>query len=241
MNRARVFVVAAAWLGLSAAAAAQPAAEKDPLLAEVDELLKAARSEIAQFERAGGKRADPKHPVSAWVEKLWAFRELRPSIAATGKATAEAIHLLVHADRVPEAEARADRLAPDDRAWESLGAILFEAAAAKKDYGFLVRKLDAAVPLQRDPKLRGGLHYHLGRGQAKAGNAEAARAALKAALQEAAGTPLAKDAQTSLHELDNLGYGQPAPAFTGTARDGSRVALGDLRGRVVLLVFWAST
>jgi len=241
MKRATTFVLAAALLGLAAAAAAQPAAEKEPLLAEVEGLLKAARGEIAQFERGGGKRIDPRHPVSVWVEKLWAFRELHPPSSATGKATAEAIHLLVHADRVPEAEARADRLAPDDRAWEFLGPILFEAAAAKKDYGFLVRKLDAAVKLQREPKLRAGLRYHLGRGHAKVGNAEAARAVLKAAIQEAAATPLAKEAETALYELDNLGYGQPAPAFQGTARDGSRVALADFRGRVVLLVFWAST
>jgi cytochrome oxidase Cu insertion factor (SCO1/SenC/PrrC family) len=64
---------------------------------------------------------------------------------------------------------------------------------------------------------------------------------LKAALQDAAGTPLAKDAETALYELDNLGYGQPAPAFASRARDGSQVALADFRGRVVLLVFWAST
>jgi len=240
MKKASTLVVAAAMLGLAAGAAAQPAAEKDPLLAEVEGLLKAARDEIAQFERSG-KRTDPAHPVSAAVEKLWAFRERHPPSSAAGKATAEAIHLLVHADRVPEAEARADRLSPDDRAWDFLAPILFEAAAAKKDYAFLVAKLDAAAKLQGDPKLRAPIHYNLGRGHAKAGNAEAARAALKAAIQEAAGAPVAKEAENALYELDNLGYGQPAPAFTATARDGSRVALADFRGRVVLLVFWAST
>ena len=107
MKKASTIVVAAVVLGLAAAAAAQPAAEKDPLLAEVEGLLKAARDEIAQFERSG-KRTDPGHPVSAAVEKLWAFRERHPPSSATGKATAEAIHLLVHADRVPEAEARAE-------------------------------------------------------------------------------------------------------------------------------------
>jgi hypothetical protein len=149
MKRARAFVVVAAFVGIASAAASQPAASTDAPLAEVEALLKAARAEIAQFERDGGKRTDPHHPVSVWVEKLWALRELQPPSAATGKATAEAIHLLVHADRVPDAEAKADRLALDDRAW--------------------------------DPKALAALHFYLGRGHAKTGNTEAARASLKAA------------------------------------------------------------
>jgi cytochrome oxidase Cu insertion factor (SCO1/SenC/PrrC family) len=34
--------------------------------------------------------------------------------------------------------------------------------------------------------------------------------------------------------------GQPAPAFSLTALDGTPMALADLRGRVVLLYFWAT-
>lgn len=179
--------------------------------------------------------------MAAWVDKLWAVRERLRGTAAAGKATAEAIHLLVHADRAAEAEARALRLTPEDRAWESLGSVLFEAATQKKDYGFLLARLAAVIPQQRDPAVRADLQYHLGRGHAKTGDAEAARTAYKAAIREAPGSKTARDAETALYELDNLGYGQPAPAFVATARDRSRVALADLRGRVVVLVFWAST
>lgn len=241
MNGARGLLMAAGLVASLAVHAAPQAAEGDGPLAEVDELLKQARREIAQFEQGGGKKDDTRHPVAGWVERLWTFRAQHPGTRAAGKATAEAIHLLVHADRIPEAETRADGLAAADPAWESLAGFLSEAAALKKDYGFLVRKLGAVVTQQHDQKTRASLHYHLGRGQAKAGNFLAARAALKAALQEAAGTPQAKQAETALYELDNLGYGQPAPAFASPARDGSRIALADFRGRVVLLVFWAST
>lgn len=242
MNRTRAFLLAAGLAAfLAPSGATQPAAGRDGPLSDVDEVLKQARSEIAQFEKGGGSKQDVRHPVAAWVDRLWAFRDKDPGTRAAGKATAEAIHLLVHADRFSVVETRAERLAADDPAWEFLAGFLFEAATIKKDYGFLVRKLGTVVEQQRVHKVRGSLHYHLGRGHAKAGNVEAARAALKAALQEAAGTPLAKDAETALHELDNLGYGHPAPAFTAQARDGSRIALSDFRGRVVLLVFWAST
>lgn len=37
-----------------------------------------------------------------------------------------------------------------------------------------------------------------------------------------------------------LAVGDPAPAFTLADRDGGRVALGELRGRVVCLDFWAT-
>lgn len=242
MNRTSAFLVAAGLVAfLGSPAAAQPAAQQDGPLADVDEALKQARREIGQFEQGGGRKEDARHPVATWVEKLWAFRERQPGTRAAGKATAEAIHLLVHADRISEAETRADGLGADDPAWEFLAGFLSEAAAIKKDYSFLVRKLGTVVAQQHVQKVRGSLHYHLGRGHAKAANPEAARAALKAALQEAGGTPLAKEAETALYELDNLGYGQPAPAFAGQARDGSRVALAGFRGRVVLLIFWAST
>jgi cytochrome oxidase Cu insertion factor (SCO1/SenC/PrrC family) len=85
------------------------------------------------------------------------------------------------------------------------------------------------------------VHYHLGRARAKAERGDAARAAFQAALRDAAGTPFAKEVEATLYELEKLGCGHPAPAFAGTARDGKRVALEDYRGRVLLLVFWAST
>lgn len=226
---------------LATSGGAQSPAGRDPLLAQVDELLGQARREIREFEQGGGKHEDARHPVVGWVERLWEVRERHPGTPAAGRATAEAIHLLVHADRVAEAETRADGLAPDDPAWESLGGVLFEAASIRKDYGFLIRKLGSLVEQQRGPKVRAGLRYHLGRAHSKRGEREAARAALKAVLQELPGSSVAKEAETALYELESLGYGQPAPAFTSGARGGSRQSLADLRGKVVLLVFWAST
>ncbi len=239
MSRARGLL---SVVGLVAALAAPARAQSaDGPIADVDELLKQARAEISQFEKAGGRKDDARHPVAAWVEKLLAFRAQHRDTRAAGKAVAEALHLLVHADRIPEMETRAAGLAGGDPAWEFLPGYLAEAAAIKKDYRFLVEKLDGVLAQQRLPKVRAGLHYQLGRGQSKAGDVEAARKALLAAIQEAAGTPLQKDAETALYELENLGYGQPAPAFAAQARDGSRIALADFRGHPVLLVFWAST
>src|SRR5437879_1757050 len=85
------------------AVAAQQSATSD-----VDTMLRQARDEIRDFEKAGGKKDDPSHPISKWVKALWALREKSPSTVDTATATSEAVHLLIHADRFQEAQARTD-------------------------------------------------------------------------------------------------------------------------------------
>lgn len=223
------------------AGAQEPAKPRDALLAEVDELLKQAQREIREFEQAGGERGEARHPVGRWVTTLWEIRDRHPGTAASGRATTEAIHLLVHAGRLAEARERADGLGAGDPAWASLGPVLFEAASAAKDHEFLVRKLSAVLEHQADASVRAALRYHLGRGRWKKGDLDGATAAFVAVLQEAPGSSTAKDAEAALYELKNLGYGQVAPVFSAKARDGSPVSLADYRGRVVLLVFWTTT
>jgi cytochrome c biogenesis protein CcmG, thiol:disulfide interchange protein DsbE len=46
-------------------------------------------------------------------------------------------------------------------------------------------------------------------------------------------------AGSSLH-ANGLVLGKPAPPITLTTLDGKRIALGDLRGKVVILTFWAT-
>ena len=82
------------------AVAAQQSATGD-----VDTMLRQARDEIRDFEKAGGKKDDPNHPIAKWVNALWAFRETSPRTGETAKATSEAVHLLIHADRFQEAQA----------------------------------------------------------------------------------------------------------------------------------------
>ena len=51
--------------------------------------------------------------------------------------------------------------------------------------------------------------------------------------------PAVRDYATArLRRLDRIG--KPAPGLAGTDLDGKTVRLGDLRGQVVLLIFWAS-
>ena len=220
---------------------AQEQGEKDPALAKAQDLLRQARTEISEFEKAGGKKSDPTHPIAKWVEQLWAMREQHPGTRAAALATSEAVHLLVHAERFADAQARADSVPPDDAAWESLTNYVMEAATNQKDYSYAIRRLAALAQQQTDANLRAASQCHLARAHWRSGDTEAAKAGFRAVLDQAPDSPVAKAAESALHELLNLGYGQPAPAFSANTRAGAALSLADYRGRVALIVFWSST
>src|SRR6266849_2760488 len=89
-------------LAISCLLAAIVAAQQ-PAASDVQAMVRQANQEIWDFEKAGGKKDDPNHPVGRWVETLWALRE------KSSTATSEAVHLLIHASRFQEAYARVDQ------------------------------------------------------------------------------------------------------------------------------------
>lgn len=60
------------------------------------------------------------------------------------------------------------------------------------------------------------------------------------AARDKGGTTLGERAKAEAFELDRLRPGERAPAIEGADLDGREFTLADYRGRVVLLVFWAS-
>jgi len=50
----------------------------------------------------------------------------------------------------------------------------------------------------------------------------------------------AASAREHVREIETLGVGQPAPDFEATALDGRKVSLSSLKGKVVLVDFWAT-
>jgi len=218
------------------AVAAQQSATSD-----VDTMLRQARDEIRDFEKAGGKKDDPNHPIAKWAKALWALREKSPGTVDTAKATSEAVHLLIHADRFQEAQARTDQLAPDDPAWESLPQVLFEAASIQKDFTYFFQKLQSVLPKTPDHKAQAAIQLALGRGWRAKKDDEKAKVALRAAIELGRDSAPGRQAETELYELLNLGPGHPAPQFSTVALNGSRISLSDYRGKPVVLVFWATT
>jgi arsenite methyltransferase len=90
----------------------------------------------------------------------------------------------------------------------------------------------------REVKMRAQLA--LAHGLWKKGEVEAARTAFRKVVAEYRNTPLAREAEGNIHELDSLNLGQPAPLFSYRGSNGEPVSLADFKGKVTLLNFWAS-
>jgi hypothetical protein len=223
------------WALLAGVAAAQQA----PAPA-VDEMLRQARQEISAFEKAGGKKSDPQHPVGKWVQELWKRRETFAGSADTATATSEAVHLLVHADRFAEVQSRAEQVPAADTAWRSLPQVLFEAASLQKDFTYFTAKLQSVLGDVKDKDTRAAIQLSLGRGWREQHDEAQAKTAFQAAMDAAPNSSSGKQAETELYDLLHLGPGQPAPLFTASAVDGSRVSLADYRGKPAVLVFWST-
>jgi tetratricopeptide (TPR) repeat protein len=227
-------------LMLVAVAHAFAQAPQQPAASDVDKMLRQAREEIRSFEAAGGKKNDPNHPVGKWALALWTFREKSPGTPEAAKATSEAVHLLIHADRFQEAQARADQVASGDAAWPGLSQVLFEAASIQKNFTYFFQKLRSVLPNAPDPKVQAAIQLSLGRGWRAQTDDEKAKEAFQAAIELARESPSGRQAETELYELLHLGPGQPAPEFSTAAVNGSHISMAAYRGKPLVLVFWAT-
>ena len=89
--------------------------------------------------------------------------------------------------------------------------------------------------------MQAAIHLSLGRGWRAQNDDEKAKAALQSAIESARDSEAGRQAETELYELLHLGPGEPAPQFSATAIDGSRISLADYRGKPVLVVFWSTS
>jgi hypothetical protein len=80
----------------------------------------------------------------------------------------------------------------------------------------------------------------LGIGDWKSGQLNEAVAAFSEAIRITPGSELAFNAEGNIHEIKNLGIGQPTPHFVVQTTAGAKLDSNDLRGKTVLLNFWAS-
>jgi len=227
------------WRLLGCFCAIMTAASQEPA-PSVDEMLREARKEIASFEKAGGKKSDPRHPVGKWTQELWKRREASPGAPDAAKAASESVHLLIHADRFAEAQTKADQIPPADPAWQSLPQVLFESASMQKNFAYFFDKMQAVLSGAKDAKTRAAVQLSLGRGWREQHDEAKAKAAFQSAIELAGNSAAGKQAETELYELLHLGVGQPAPAFSAAAVNGSRVSLADYRGKPLVLVFWST-
>jgi tetratricopeptide (TPR) repeat protein len=231
-------------LGLSAvllvASAALLPAQQAPVASGIDDVLRQAREEIANFQKAGGKNNDPGHPAEKWAHYLWKWRDTSLGTPDAARATTEAVRLLVYADRFTEVQARVDLIPPDDAAWQGLARVLLDSAARQKNYTYFFAKLRSVLSDATDANTRAAVQVSLGRAWRRQRDEKKAEAAFRSAIELAGDSRAGKEAETQLYELLHLGVGQPAPSFSATPIGGAPLSLADYRGKPLVLVFWGT-
>ncbi|MGD2110257.1 MAG: redoxin domain-containing protein [Phycisphaerae bacterium] len=96
--------------------------------------------------------------------------------------------------------------------------------------------------LERTTRKETKLAALLARGQIELGQGRLAKAkaTFKQVLARTSDTDVTDEAEGFIFEIDRLQPGMQAPDFTARTIDGKRVSLKSLRGKAVLLNFWAS-
>ena len=111
---------------------------------------------------------------------------------------------------------------------------------AADEPGVWVDALRALARTTKSKALRHTAQFATGHVQMRFVGLKEARATLVQLQKDAAETEIAKRAKGFVHEIDHLQVGMVAPDFTTTATDGKKVSLSSLRGKVVLLDYWAT-
>ena len=113
----------------------------------------------------------------------------------------------------------------------------FDKSGSPSEWVSLLQKLTATT---RDKDLRIGALYVMGQVQMESGSTAAAKQTFERILTAYADSEYVPRVKGLIYEIEKLQPGMPAPAFTTKSLDGESITLDSLRGKVVLLNFWAT-
>ena len=135
---------------------------------------------------------------------------------------------------------KAAAIPPDDNRWKKIPELLIEATEMRGDYQFLIRQGPAVLTHATNPEIRGPVAFALGIAYWRSGRFEDAKGAFSAVVEGRPESELADRAQGNIHEITHLRPGFLVPDFAARTSDGMTLSAAALRGKVVLLNFWAS-
>lgn len=206
----------------------------------VKTLIDQAKKEEEQFSKSGGQPSDENHPNLKWSATLWQYRSKHPGTSATTLATAEALRLLLRADRISQLHQKVDTLKLDDAAWKQVIYVLFSAATKKKDFSYLISKAEMLSRDAADPEIRMKAHFTIADAYWRKGDIEQARSTFKTVATKYPKTSFAEEAEGNLREIEFLNVGQSSPLFERTAINGDTISLASFKGKIVILKFWGT-
>lgn len=172
--------------------------------------------------------------------EAWAYHEAHPETPTGLRAMRTAFTMWGNTDAVDEAQAAALTLSDASPHWpDALHALQNAYARAQQadSYATLLPALEARLthPMARTQVLwdRGTLALFEGR------DADARPFFERIVALDADSFQVAA-ARGQIYEIDRLALGMSAPTFAATTLGGEPLALADLRGRIVVVDFWAT-
>ena len=113
----------------------------------------------------------------------------------------------------------------------------YEESATPAEWIGALKKLSGATKVEGN---KAGAEFAAGLIHLNVKELKGAKQAFAAALKASPDSVYATNAKAYIFEIEHLQIGMPAPDFKAKTLDGKEVSLASLRGKVVLLNFWAS-
>lgn len=122
---------------------------------------------------------------------------------------------------------------------EPVGAVAqaYEVSGSPGEWIALLEKLSRTT---RDDDLRIGALFIMGQVQMKSGSLSAAKETFRRILEAYPRSEYVPRVKGLVYEIDHLQPGMAVPSFTTQTLDGETFAIESLRGKIVLLNFWAT-
>jgi len=171
---------------------------------------------------------------------LWQYHGNHPHTPAGSRAVVAALNLLVAVGDSDRAVAMSEQLQPDDPAWDRVIQILWRESERKSDYVQFIEKAKAVLHGASERNIRTRVGIFLGQAYWRQSRLDLAQEAFRQVIREAPQSEDAEWAKGNIYEITSLNPGQPSPPLDAKIVDGDRLSLLGLRGRIVLLKFWAT-
>ena len=206
-----------------------------PVPASAESVNDLVRAAFRLQREANGGEEQPE--IAAAIDRLWRLRNDETlSERDRRQAGGAALDLLYRGRGLAAVEERLAALEPSDGVWQQAFYLLLRAQAWDR--------LERAATRVRAEGGRDDLSQHALYVQAKAaarqGDAAASRGWLEQLMREHPDSRLATAAAGDLHEMAHVVVGKPVPSFRAVDLEDRAVSLAGLRGKVVLVDFWAT-
>lgn len=194
------------------------------------------------WEKIGNEEGDATvDPQIALAPDFFSYYLEHPN-TATGKDAAKTAFILWgNLGATAQVKKATENLADDSPLWgeilDSVSTAYFKDDRAEEFHELLIQLENRLV----EDRSRSKLLLRLGESLARKDLGQQAKVRFNSVIEIAASQRHVERAERSVYELEMLNIGQLAPDFSSDTIDGKTIRLSELRGKVVLLEFWATT